>query len=243
VSIKSNKRESHLEERGGNLLFLQALLTEVNLNRHSRILEIGCGTGVLAEYLGVLTGAEILGTELSEESARIANQRISCYHCPTGELPSNIGYFDLIFCKDVLPTIEDKRWFFKAIRSLLKPQGTFCTYMPNDIDFLTKPLFRFIPGSLSASQACYGSIAETIELLSECGFRQTQTFRISLGTVPMDERYVHKHWDGYFSNSDLPEMSEGRIHGLNTLLGKLKILLDFGILAHYKWERTMLVAR
>jgi hypothetical protein len=115
--------------------------------------------------------------------------------------------------------------------------------VPDEHDMMTKPLFKFIPCGLAASRRCYGNIDDNIELLAGCGFTDVRTLRIPLGTVLMDENYVHRHWDGYFSNSNIPAMNHERRAGLSALREGLNTLLDFGIMVHYEWERTMVVAR
>lgn len=240
---EDDSRARHLERRGGNLRFAQAVLNEVALGGHSAVLEIGCGTGVLAEYIGAAAGIEVVGTELSPEMAEIARRRIRCFHSPDGRPPEGVGPFDLIYCKDVLPEVGDKRSFFQFVRSSLRAGGVFCTYLPTDSDLAGKPLFRLIPCGLVASRASYGSLADVVGTLTQCGFADVRTSRLLLGMVPLDESYVRRHWDGYFSNSEAGALDEERTAGLQSLREVINALADFGILAHYEWERTMVTAR
>jgi SAM-dependent methyltransferase len=236
-------RRRQLERRGGSLHFLQAVLSEVRLGKGSRVLEVGCGTGVLAEYFSAATGADFFGTEMSEARALAAGERVRCVYSPGGELPRALGPFDLIYCKDVMPEVGDKRKFYTDVCSCLAEGGVFCTYLPEDNDLTAKPLFRYIPCGLDASRDCYGGVEENVRLLCECGLGDVRTRRLSLGTVQMDEEYVRRHWDGYFSNSHDRSFDEERRDGLTRLRDALITLSDFGILAHYEWVRTLLVAR
>ncbi len=241
--IADQTRPDDLEERGGNLRFLQAILAEVPLVHDSRILEIGCGTAVLGMFLGAVTGAEIYGTERSLELESIANTRIHCLFCPDGNIPERLEPFDLIYCKDTLMMVNDKQRFYSSVRSHLRDGGAFCTYLPDESDHQRKPLFSFIPCGLETSRFSYGSLEKNLELLKECGFENVFTRRLFLGSVEMDEKYVRRHWDGYFSNSDSHVYEEERAAGLSKLREVLTKLEDFGILVSYEWERTMVIAR
>jgi SAM-dependent methyltransferase len=236
-------RTGNLEDRGGNLRFLQAMVAEVPLAHDSKILEIGCGTGALGMFLGAATGAEVYGTERSPELAAIASTRIHCLLCPDGNIPETLDPFDLIYCKDIMMMVDDKRRFYRSVRSHLRDGGTFCTYLPEESDHQRKPLFNFIPCGLETSRLSYGSLEENLKLLKECGFERTSTRRLFLGSVEMNESYARRHWDGYFSNSDLHVYEGERASGLGKLIDILNELEDFGILASYEWERTMVIAR
>jgi SAM-dependent methyltransferase len=233
----------NLEERGGNLRFLQAVLAHISLTNGSKVLEIGCGTGVLGEFVGAVTGATVYGTERSARLALLASRRIRCIYYPDGSLPVLVGPFDLIYCKDMLMMVDDKRAFFRSVRSRLFSGGAFCTYLPDEADYDAKHLFKFIRCGKEESRRRYGTITDNLALLEECGFKDVKTVRLFLGTVQMNENYVRRHWDGYFSNSDSAVYEGERFAGLSTLWECIDHLEAFGILAHYEWERTMVIAR
>lgn len=243
VRSEMEVRESALEDTGGNLRFLHALLAEVQLDRTSRVLEIGCGTGALGEFLAAATGAKVYGTERSAELSLIANRRIPCIYYPDGGLPVLDSPLDLIYCKDVLMMIKNKRQFFREVRCRLVKGGAFCTYLPDEGDIETKQLFNFISAGKAESRRCYGTIEGNIALLGECGFEDVRTKRLLLGNIQINETYVHKHWNGFFSNTDISTYERERKTGLVNLLDCIQNLDTFGILAHYEWERTMVIAR
>lgn len=237
------EREEYLEESGGNLIFLNAIIDSYHFPENSRILDIGCGTGVMAEYVAIITGANVFGTEMSRKLVGIANKRISCIHSPNGEIPNNLGKFDMIYCKDVLPSILDKKSFYKMVFNHLNKNGLFCTYMPEYTDHLNKPLFKFIKGSFRASRECYGKVTQNIKFIKEAGFKHLTKYRIPLGTVVLDERYASIYYDGYFSNTEKTNYLNQRINGLSRLIKNVEITNEFGLVINYEFERTMLVAR
>jgi SAM-dependent methyltransferase len=242
MSLDTN-RADHLEDRGGNLRFLQALLEESQIGRGSRVLEIGCGTGIFASYLATCSGAVVIGTEISLELVRAASLRIPCLHLPGGGVPDTEGPFDLVFCKDVIPMISNKLSFFASIRHRLRRGGKFITYVPSPNDFQEKFLYRFIPGSLRESRSHYGALRDILGMLRESGFTEIRTRRLFLGTVAVNRRYVSKHGDGFFSNTEAEELEEGRLAGLERLQRGIQLLENEGMLLHYEWERTLVVSR
>lgn len=236
----SRDRSRYLEENGGNLLFINALINTIQFTPNSKILDIGCGTGTLGQYLSF--HAEIIGTEKSRKRSKIANQKIQCLYCAGETIPSKIGPFDLIYCKEVLPSINNKLIFFKTIRNRLRAEGKFCTYLPDKNDIIKKPLYRFLPYDLESSIKRYGSVETNVKLLKEAGFSQVRTMRIPLGNVWLNPDYANKHRDGFFSNADKKYMKE-RILGLNNMITMINALMDYGISIHYDFERTLLIAQ
>ena len=241
--IKNNfyYHNKYIEEYGGNLLFLNELINTIQFTPNPKILDIGCGTGTLAQYLSFQ--AEIIGIEKSRKRSAIASQKIQCFYSRKGNIPQQIGPFDLIYCKEVLPSVRNKLKFFKSIRYNLKKSGTFCTYLPHKKDIVTKPLYRFTPSDTPSAISTYGSISNNVRLLKDAGFTHITKIRIPLGSVWLNENYVVKHWDGYFSNAEEQRVNKKRISGLNKMLMSINTLLNSGITVHYEFERTLLIAK
>ena len=233
----------YLEENGGNLLFAQALLHNAMVTKRSRILEIGCGTGIFGEYFAAITQAKFIGLEQSLTMAQIARERIKCIYVPNGIIPHKIGLFDLIYCQAVLPLIDNKDHFYKMISHHLEGGGVFSSYLPSIEDIIAKPLHNFIPLVAESSISRYQSMGKNINLLYNAGFNKVKTLRISLGSVWLNEYYISKHRDGYFSNAKKISINERRAKSLMKMQTSLNTLSDYGITSHYEFERTMIIAQ
>ncbi len=95
-----------------------------------RVLDIGCGGGLLSEALAAL-GAQVTGIDLSEELIEVARmhakragleidyRRISAEHLAE-EAPAS---FDVVTCMEVLEHIPDPEAVVAACARLLKPGG------------------------------------------------------------------------------------------------------------------------
>ena len=95
------------------------LLQKVPLREGLRVLELGCGSGRLAEHLAALTGAEITGLDVSSAGIEVAQQRLArrraasssarlrflCADMATYDYPAS--EFDLLLAVDALVFVRD----------------------------------------------------------------------------------------------------------------------------------------
>ena len=94
-----------------------------------RILDIGCGGGLLAEPMARL-GGSVTGTDITEAAITAAALHASQngldidYQCCTAEtLASSGACFDVIYASEVIEHVADRALFIDAIVRMLKPQG------------------------------------------------------------------------------------------------------------------------
>jgi 2-polyprenyl-3-methyl-5-hydroxy-6-metoxy-1,4-benzoquinol methylase len=130
-----------------NNLFLHNLVTSHYLQhrkvietKDKLILDAGCGSGYKSLVLAEANpGAKIIGIDLSEESVKLARQRLH-YHgfeatefhaLGIEELPKLGLEFDYINCDEVLYLLPDPVAGLKAMKSVLKPDGLIRTNLHN----------------------------------------------------------------------------------------------------------------
>ena len=94
-----------------------------------RILDIGCGGGLLAEPMARL-GGSVTGTDVTEAAITAAALHASQngldidYQCCTAEtLASSGARFDVIYASEVIEHVADRALFIEAIAHMLQPQG------------------------------------------------------------------------------------------------------------------------
>jgi ubiquinone/menaquinone biosynthesis C-methylase UbiE len=100
------------------------------------ILDAGCGSGYKSLALAIANpGAKIIGIDLSEESVKLARERLQ-YHNLTNvdfyplsieELPQLRIEFDYINCDEVLYLLPDIILGLQGMKSVLKPDGIIRT--------------------------------------------------------------------------------------------------------------------
>lgn len=98
-----------------------------------RLLEVGCGTGVvLRELAKVCRQGEVEGFDLYPEAVAFARKRAGC-RVNVGDIlspSSSIGTFDVVCIFDVLEHLSNDQQILEGIRALLKPGGAIVLTVP-----------------------------------------------------------------------------------------------------------------
>lgn len=94
-----------------------------------RILDVGCGGGILCEPLARL-GAEVTGIDPVAESIEIAKTHaegmglsITYLPCSIEDLPENLPLFDVVIASEIIEHVIDPHDFLRACTAHLKPHG------------------------------------------------------------------------------------------------------------------------
>ncbi|MBZ5551877.1 MAG: methyltransferase domain-containing protein [Acidobacteriia bacterium] len=103
-----------------------------------RILDVGCGSGVITSFLGE-SGASVLGIDSSEDAIAFASQEFSAPNVRFERLLVDdlVGLdhlsFDKIYCLELIEHIyrNQTRELFQQFRTLVKPGGKVFVTTPN----------------------------------------------------------------------------------------------------------------
>ena len=96
--------------------------------KDARILEVGCGTGWLAERL--VEFGHVAGVDLSPAAIEIARDRGLDAEFRAGdflELPYETGAFDVVVCVETLFYVPDQQACVEKMARLLRPGGLFAS--------------------------------------------------------------------------------------------------------------------
>jgi SAM-dependent methyltransferase len=91
-----------------------------------RILDVGCGTGVLLAGIGDtawVVEVDFAERMLQENARKFATARVERGCADAARLPFAAGCFDLVLCFGVLPHIEDLEGALAGLLVLLRPGG------------------------------------------------------------------------------------------------------------------------
>jgi SAM-dependent methyltransferase len=118
-----------------------ARLLDEQLPSKALILDAGCGTGHLANFLGMQKDRQVIGADLSLNSLRQAKKfNDRCGINNAGFIQMNLfrspfrkGVFDVVIANSVLHHTSDPFRGFGALASLLKPDGLFVVSLYNPL--------------------------------------------------------------------------------------------------------------
>jgi SAM-dependent methyltransferase len=137
----------------------EVLLDAVRECAPTRVLEVGCGAGAMAERVRDELGAQIVAVDSSERMVELTRQRgIETYVADVQELPFGDGEFDCVFAGWVLYHVLDRERAINECARVLRPGGRFITAtladenMSDLWDFLGSPRERSL-GFSSANGA------------------------------------------------------------------------------------------
>lgn len=156
-----------------------------------RVLDVACGTGVVAHHAAQLVGptGHVVGLDLSPEALSVARQErgrrdaaaIEWREGPADALPFENGSFDVVFCQLGLMFFPDRVAALKEMCRVLIPHGRIAlmTWGPQDKNLGNAAMAQAWRERVSAEQAAklnpphsLADPAEVRRLLQEAGFAQ-----------------------------------------------------------------------
>jgi ubiquinone/menaquinone biosynthesis C-methylase UbiE len=109
---------------------LDRLLEVTHLGPGRRVLDLGCGNGMIAEYLSDRSGAHVSGLDYVPEAVRQAKERTAAKHERLSFIVGDINALDLragayetIICIDSIYFSDDYNRTIGQLRAALRPRG------------------------------------------------------------------------------------------------------------------------
>ncbi len=129
-----------------------ARLLNEQIPHGSRVLECGCGTGQLSNFLGLTWGRTVFGTDLCINSLTLGHSFKQAHHIEgVGFLQMNLfrpafrpDSFDVVISNGVLHHTGDPRGGFRSILRCLRPGGHIIIGLYNTFGRLTTDARRLI---------------------------------------------------------------------------------------------------
>jgi 2-polyprenyl-3-methyl-5-hydroxy-6-metoxy-1,4-benzoquinol methylase len=116
----------------------------------AKILDVGCGNGVISRHLGKL-GFNVLGIDVSDQTiarARELNTLPNVFFevISAEQLVAQGDTFDAIICSEVLEHLQNPSSLLKVLYQSLKPDGVLIVTVPNGSGprelFVTRPVLK-----------------------------------------------------------------------------------------------------
>ena len=139
----------------------------------SRVLEVGCGTGLYLRALVEATGCKGWGIDPAREMIRyaVASDDMHFINAMAEELPFETNFFDLVFSVNVIHHVRNTRDYFLEALRVLKTDGLICTATDSEKMIKNrKPLAQYWPGTIDAELGRYPSIESLRQQMTDTGF-------------------------------------------------------------------------
>jgi ubiquinone/menaquinone biosynthesis C-methylase UbiE len=204
-----------------------AWIRRLGLRKEARILEVGCGAGLMSIALArdgytvdaMDSTSAMLGTTWQNARIQSVENRIRLHHGDLHDLPFEAHTFDLVIAIGVIPWLHSERVAFEEIQRVLKPGGYLLITADNDarlirtLDPASCPLFaplrkvtkrvmqRFGRWSPAAGfQAKRHDRHEVHRLMNRSGFQELRSCTIGFGPFT------------FFGRRLFPDSTGTRIH-------------------------------
>ena len=205
------------------------LLEKLPPNPDSQILDLGCGTGYLANALAERVGpkGKVVAVDPDDERIKVARESYSSNNlkflvASDKDFPE--GEYDLVLSNFVFHWIENKDAAFRRVYRNLKPGGRFgftTKDNPTTPDVITQVVHLFGPETVKATLGSlhWGSAEDYESLASSCGFEVARMeVRERSYTFPNIDSlidYLYGGFHGKFDHSsavldDLKKQYEGQ---------------------------------
>lgn len=185
---------------GKNDCFRKLEVKHSGIKKGDKVLEFGCGTGMLTTYLIKAIGknGKVIGVDVGKEMINIAKNKLKTKKNAefviideTEKLPFKSNSFDVIITSLVmhLLTKKQKQIAFKEMYRVLKPKGNFLcvdfgepsNWFGKIMDFyVTKLCVRIWPYEKNAIENFRGKI---IKYIKNAGFKKIKIVRKDIGFV------------------------------------------------------------
>lgn len=159
VKLKQQARDS--------LEYRYRLYDRVGLSSKERVLDVGCGTGIITRDLAELSAGEVIGIDLDEAKLDVARQSLggveglSFQVADAQSLPFEDGAFDLVVFNIVLVYVPDKQRALNEMARVIGQGGhVLATMEPDYASYLSYPADPMIP-LLRQNLAAMGADLET----------------------------------------------------------------------------------
>jgi SAM-dependent methyltransferase len=166
-----------------------------------RILDFGCGTGMLGAAIKDQMACEIVGVTFSEgEAAEAAKRldRVLVDNLDTFTAPPDLGTFDVVICSHILEHLRELQRLLGIARRLMTPGGSLIVALPNVLHWKQRLLllrghFKYTEGGIMDSTHVRFFDWDTARaLVSDSGFELREATSEGNFPIPFVRRVLPK---------------------------------------------------
>jgi ubiquinone/menaquinone biosynthesis C-methylase UbiE len=171
--------------------FAADLIEQAELRPGDRVLDVACGTGIVARLAAERVGASGSVAALDINPAMLAvardvnravNPPIRWYESTAESMPLPDDAFDVVICQLGLQFVEDKRAALREMRRVVAPSGRVLVSVPTPTAFfgvLENAMERHLPDGAPFVRTVFSlnDVAEIERLFRDAGFRDVELRR------------------------------------------------------------------
>jgi len=160
--------------RQADIELINSFLQEIEIEKETRVLDIGCGTGNYTDSLQKLTQGEVYGVEPSQGmlgKAKAKQSKVVFKQGSAAELPFEDEFFDFVYMTDVIHHVPEIWAMFAEINRVLKEKGRVCIVTQSHQQIENRPIARFFPGTVAVDKRRYPDIPEIIANAEDQGLK------------------------------------------------------------------------
>lgn len=180
------------------------ILENINVSRGSRVLDVGCGTGLFARRIAMeYPGVDVVGLDLSPGMLRIAQENckdvgdsVQFVEGDSEHLPFDDDTFDVITCVHSFHHYPHKQNVLAEMQRVLRPGGRACIVDGNRDGWWGYLVFDWVVTTIEGLvHHCSGR--EFHRLYTEAGFDEVQQyggghlapFLLTVGTAKVNGKF------------------------------------------------------
>jgi SAM-dependent methyltransferase len=157
---------------------LSRIIALGKISKGSRVLDVGCGTGIYTIPLAIRTRALVVGLDSSRDMIEQAkkkedSQRVDWRIGDAEELPFENASFDCVFMTMVLHQIASKRKAVDETHRVLKENGRLVIMTKSHGQLRRAVINRYFPKTLRIDLERFPSIPKLKDMLLSAGFKKT----------------------------------------------------------------------
>lgn len=214
MGVVAKKRDSYLVTFEEDYRLKR--LTEAVKLKTGRILDIGCGGGLLTESLPYYyPQLKVYGYDVSKIAIKYAQKfgsgKVTYKPMSGKKIPYQNNFFDVCICLDVMEHIPDLDFFLKEVKRVLKKNGKFFLVVPCEGQQLTFTwLFQKIKFGNRLTYKNYGHIHPEFTHKSVVDLLKNHGFKIEKKTYSEHWLYQVTNYFAYFLPKEIMELVLGK---------------------------------
>jgi len=168
--------QAYARNRTINAKTLERLIQLGRLEKSSRVLEVGCGSGNYNSAISDLIGCNCHGLEPSEgmlAKAKAQNAAVVWVQGDAQTLSYPNSSFDFLFCVDVIHHVPSPELFLSEAFRVLTTEGRICVATDSEWTIRNRnPLSAYFPATIEKELERYPSFERLKSHLADCGFSE-----------------------------------------------------------------------